>query len=178
MKDRRIRYIPTRHPGTACLLSVSLFAAGLIVRAMMRPLAPSVAVMLLMLTAYALLIMSIVFLWRFGLVSYEYYAVDGIFYVSRVLFGHRRVVCDLALAHIRYIVNSGGASDKNDVPPGIRAVRSYNYTVSWPLDSAVRIYYGTNPERLSVMVLNDNTRGFYDALRVMVEEEHALLPKE
>ncbi len=153
------RYLPKKRLGITFLLSSSLLAVGALLYAMVAPLPRTLTVSLLTVMAYALVFAAFGVLVRFGVVGYEYYFVDGLFYVVRLVGRRRRVVCDLSLAHIRATERvADGAAPHTALKPR----RCFNYTVS-PLNrTTMRIYYGTDEAHIHLLILSDHPDFFGD----------------
>ncbi len=154
------RYQPKKRLGLTFLLSFSLLAAGFALLAMILPLPPSTERTLLAVTAGILVLLAFTVLCRFGICGYEYYIVDDLFYVVRLVGRRRRVVCDLSTAHIRRCVRVLDGNKPKDVP---RPTRCFNFTVSPFPGECAYLYYGTRDDRLHLLILNYH-KDFFDDL--------------
>lgn len=166
-----LRYVPKKQNLLTCLFSVSLFAAGLLILIILAPLAVSGAIPYLQIAAWFIIFAAFAFLFRFGMVSYEYYLADNIFYVVRVLFGRRYVVCNLAVRHILAVLTSAEQDARRQQG---KPARYFNFTVSWPLDMTTLVYYRTGRDRKDMLILNyhkDFHRDFSSAVSAFLHSD-------
>ena len=166
-----LRYVPKKQNMQTALFSASLFVSGLLILTMLAPLTAAGAMLYVRIAAWFLILAAFAFLWRFGMVSYEYYLADNIFYVVRVLFGRRYTVCNLAVQHILAILTSAEQAARRQAG---KPARYFNFTVSWPLEKTTLVYYRTGRDRKDVLILNyhkDFHRDFLEAVSKFIQSD-------
>ncbi len=156
----KLCYRPKKRLGMIFLLSFSLLFAGITVFAMTAPLPASYMSSLLSVLASGLTAVAFIILWRFGIVSYEYYVVDRVFYVVRILFGRRYVICDLSLSLIRAAVYVPDGAKQPPQPYRITRIR--NFTNAPLLCETMQITYGTSDTHLHRLILQYHKDFFED----------------
>lgn len=160
MTNRYLRFQPKKFIGRTLLFSLSLLASGIVILLMVTPLISSVSLFCFKILAWGLILAAFAFLFRFGMVSYEYCVSDRYFRVERILFGKRQLVFDLDIRYICDIKIPCKGPKKHPFP---HPLRYHNHTASWPARETAVIYYHTTAAQIHALIV-DYQESFFSQL--------------